>query len=960
MKKSILLIASAVLLIGCAEERAIEEISKETKREWEDKQVLTGSASGARAASTQAPKTWIYKATAVKTSTNGGFAFVGLQGDANIGYFNFTEDKLQLFNAVNSQGQGDSNSVPTVLEEWDITHHDYKLDDSSGKTSNREVEDDELNWSKKRYFKIDFAKGNFMGSGNACWAAKSARLVDNSLVMKQSYLTFVVETDYEATGNCPISMRRQNNGDYTYTVQWRYSFKPYQKTSYKPFIYKNGRNDELLNKYGYFNTYLEYLDRRSGRYSHAYLMNRWDPEKEHTFYFSKEFPEKHKWIFHDIFNKTNKLFSDNGLKIRFHLKENHKPGQPAKELGDIRYSFVNLVEERDPNAPLGYGPSDADPLTGEIFAANLHMYTGFLNTYIKRLKNSFDRQVSRFEESTLYDKMKRDLEEEDPKKWVKSLEYGDNKPGSIFNKMLMEKTYAFPLWARFSSEDPQDVDKIFDFSRTNEAFSLMREANPQSPVLSLIQERQQRAQDMIKHQMDHAHEEGHCKYPVHHHMADAQKLIIDGVDSKKVLDTIIYRTAIHELGHNLNLRHNFYGSVDKKNFAPARKATDDEGNERTYENHTSSVMEYLRLQEKIHLDHNWEPYDEAALLYAYSSGNIDSAKEFLFCTDEHRVLNAMCATWDYGSTPTEALFSHIETYEDLYNYVNFRNDRGYWNTSGYDNFVFGTMWDIKKFLVMYQSGYTPSLISKELDQIPGLEDYDKKEIREEISNNFKDAIKLAMVFYNSVLIQSAAEKDWRTQYEERSGEVKKIGSAADKIYAMMFLAGDAGFMYNPNRSLNYATYLSYINDERIGPLVTKIFENAINARVDMEQGFLGFGRSLYAMNATNYYNQDNISLIQKIGVEKFDAEEMEYFFGINTDEIENAQEVTLGQNRHPDFGENETVAIVRIRDHWYMAHKSNNPYSYNDMKSIIDRQSDVAEDKRYLQDLHNMYQSVIR
>ena len=101
-----------------------------------------------------------------------------------------------------------------------------------------------------------------------------------------------------------------------------------------------------------------------------------------------------------------------------------------------------------------------------------------------------------------------------------------------------------------------------------------------------------------------------------------------------------------------------------------------------------------------------------------------------------------------------------------------------------------------------------------------------------------------MVFYNSVLLQSKAEKDWRTEYEERSGEIKKIGTAADKIYAMLFLAGDAGFMYNPNRNINYSTYLSYINHERIGPLVTKIFENAINQRVDMEQGFLGFGRAL--------------------------------------------------------------------------------------------------------------------
>lgn len=961
MKKSLVLLTLASILFGCADERPINETTgQEDKREDLDKSILTGLASGSRAASAQSPKTWIYKTTAVKTSTNGGFAFVGLQGDVKVGYFKFTKDHLQLYNAINSQGQGDSNSVASVLDQWEIKHIDYKLDDSSGRVSNNEVQDNDLEWNKRKFFRIDFEKSNYASIEDGCWNKVSSRLVDNSLEVSSSYMTYVVEMNYEPSGRCPLSIRRRNNGDYTYTVHWRYSFKPYQKTSYKPFVYQNGRNDKLLSKFGYFNSNLEYLDQRTGRFNNAILMNRWDPEKTHTYYFSEEFPEKYKWMFHDIFNKTNKLFADNGLKIRFLLKDNHKAGEAARKLGDIRYSFINLVEERDPEAPLGYGPSDADPLTGEIFAGNLHMYTGFLNTYIKRLTDSFERMPTKFKDSTLYTYMQRDLEEEDPKKWYSALEFGNNKPGTVFNKMLMEQTYAFPGWAQFSSMDPERRQKIFNFNRVEKALNIFGQSSPENPSMLMIEENFQNLSQEFSKDILHQHEEGHCKYPIHHHMADAQKLIIDGEDAETVMNTIFYRTAIHELGHNLNLRHNFYGSVDKKNFGPTRKALDPDGKEVEYQPYTSSVMEYLRLQEKVHLDMRWEPYDEAALLYAYSGGQIDSAKDFLFCTDQHRVLNAMCATWDYGSTPAEALFSHIESYEDLYQYINFRNDRGYWNTSGYDNFVFSTMWTVKKFLMMYQEGYTSAKVSKEIDQIPGLQTYEKKAIREKITGSFEEAIKLALVFYNSVLIQSAAEKDWRTQYEEFTGEVKKIGSASDKIYAMMFLAGDAGFMYNPNRSINYSTYLTYINHERIGPLVTKIFENAINARVDMEQGFLGFGRALYAQNSTSYYNRDDISLIEKIGVERFDAEKLEYFFDIKPNEVENATEMTLVSSKHPDFGVNEEVAIVRIDDFWYLAHKSNNPYSYNDMKAIIDRQVDVADDKRDLLELYNMYQSVKR
>jgi hypothetical protein len=962
--KKILLITAAALLFGCAEERPINTTVGDFDKSLDhDKSVFTGAMRAGIASGSQAPKNWIYKTTAVKTSTNDGFAFVGLQGDVNIGYFKFTENHMQLFNAINTQGQGDASSVPSLLDQWKISHRDYKLDDSTGRVSNNEVLDNDLHWSKRRFFQIDFEDSSYSSIENGCWKRVAARLVDGSRVVRPDYMTYVVAMDYEPSGRCGISIRRQNTGDYTYTVHWRYSFKPYKKTSYKPFVYQGGRNDKLLDKFGYFNTKLEYLDKRSGRFNTALLMNRWDPEKTHTFYFSEEFPEKYKWIFHDIFNKTNKLFSDNGLKLRFLLKENNDGGK-VRKLGDIRYSFVNVVTERDPNAPLGYGPSDADPLTGELFAANLHMYTGFLNTYISRLKTSYDWQPKKFEESTLYSKMKEDLEEEDPSKWYSKFEYGTNKPGTIFNDILMEKTYGFPGWTEYSRGEDIEAEDLFSFSRANQAVSLFKEEGSDTTKLQkLLQKGMANVDKYVQAEIVHAHESGHCKYPVHHHMADAQKLIIDGANVDDVMNTIFYRTAIHELGHNLNLRHNFYGSVDAKNFGAARKAIDTEGNEVEHKPYTSSVMEYLRLQEKIHLDHRWEPYDEAALLYAYSGGKIDSAKNFLFCTDQHRVLNAMCATWDYGSSPSEAIFSHIETYEDLYAYLNFRNDRGYWNARGYDSRMFSTMWAIKKFYMMYQEGYAGDGVEEEVNEIDGLKPYEKAEIIRDIDLNFEQSIKLALTFYNSVLAQKSTEKDWMDEREERSAELKRVGTASDKIYAMLFLAGDSGFMYNPNRNINYSTYLNLLNHPRLAPLATKMFENVVNSRVDMEQGFLGFGRSLFAMNATNFYNRDDLALINKIAVERFDARDLDFFFGIKANEIPSGETRKLTMSNHPDFGINEDVAIVRVGGFWYISHRSNNPYIFIDMQNIIENEKEgrnVADSKRYLQDLYGMYKAVTR
>jgi hypothetical protein len=49
--------------------------------------------------------------------------------------------------------------------------------------------------------------------------------------------------------------------------------------------------------------------------------------------------------------------------------------------GDLRYSFVHWVDRPAPAGPLGYGPSSADPQTGEIVSASLYLYGAALDTY---------------------------------------------------------------------------------------------------------------------------------------------------------------------------------------------------------------------------------------------------------------------------------------------------------------------------------------------------------------------------------------------------------------------------------------------------------------------------------------------------------------------------------------------------------------------------------------------------
>ena len=49
--------------------------------------------------------------------------------------------------------------------------------------------------------------------------------------------------------------------------------------------------------------------------------------------------------------------------------------------GDLRYSFFYWVDRPEPTMPLGYGPSSADPQTGEIISASLYNYGAALDSY---------------------------------------------------------------------------------------------------------------------------------------------------------------------------------------------------------------------------------------------------------------------------------------------------------------------------------------------------------------------------------------------------------------------------------------------------------------------------------------------------------------------------------------------------------------------------------------------------
>ena len=93
---------------------------------------------------------------------------------------------------------------------------------------------------------------------------------------------------------------------------------------------------------------------------------------------------------------------------------------------------------------------------------------------------------------------------------------------------------------------------------------------------------------------------------------------------------IVRDFIVHEVGHNLGLRHNFEGSTDRERFGATSEAVAT----------STTTMDYVVGMT--------EPgtYDADAMRWAYGDGPEETG--YFYCTDEHVEIAAGCARWDFG------------------------------------------------------------------------------------------------------------------------------------------------------------------------------------------------------------------------------------------------------------------------------------------------------------------------
>jgi hypothetical protein len=194
-----------------------------------------------------------------------------------------------------------------------------------------------------------------------------------------------------ASNNSLLDFYREGRSNITFNLM--YSFHratPPEQVTYQPLILDE--KDPIQHKYGLFWQAPPNRDPNSQLMTSQQQVLRHDPNKPIVWYFAKGYPEDYKGIFMNpggLVDQTNAVLAASGAKARvqfYNYDDLNTYGDhagPAREYGDVRYSFIRFESSLDSGSPfLGVTSWYPDPRTGEVLASSITIAGTDVKTHI--------------------------------------------------------------------------------------------------------------------------------------------------------------------------------------------------------------------------------------------------------------------------------------------------------------------------------------------------------------------------------------------------------------------------------------------------------------------------------------------------------------------------------------------------------------------------------------------------
>lgn len=756
----------AATLGGCAKER-------EYKTVYKDNQV---QAAGLKEALSK--KEFLYSASQLESPHSTQGTFPGYMGDVRIVKFRFDEKALVVESVIEDGRFGDNTANSKPVMTIPIEHVQYRCaDNGAGECANREEENNDIPWHQKNRFKTNIDGMNvaeisvlpmeldsaFPGS---CQSVIGSRVVDAQFSGES--VNIEIEKTYRANGECVDWASLESIGDLTFSVRNMYSFvaresaisKGYETVEYPQMGQKIDENT-----FGFFTTDKNRLstDLRPEETGQSVLINRWNPNRKVIQYaltpnYNKPENAALKAATLESVAAVNNALKEAEVDLRIEIAP-----EAHNNYGDVRNSMLVLVEDPQATGVIGYGPSNADPRTGEIISGRVVMYSGTMKKFIRmswdEIVDEARAQEAAAKEAAAKAEAEKQAAEQTPAPAeqslpkVRPLRLGgstDMDVQSFMNKnfpsLNVKLSKSLQASARTGLNPGRNISDREMKKIIKQATRVRDRDFKGAPMLDTdnpLSKRQNRLNAISKFNVYPAELidfKGALELSSLDGLKDMRKvywLELTEEERQRVMEVALpyvwVPTLVHELGHNLGLRHNFQGSEDKENFYSKDELSKyGHSHDMVY----SSVMDYgaraineLRMMGK---------YDVAALRYGYrrevqtNDGKIvklpsgrtkgpggielassiealpaavqDSLKSYKFCTDDGVGINAGCRRQDEGTTYTEIAKHLRDSYVKNYRNSNFRNGRIHFSDRDdgiYANRMFDIFFDMRPFFELY-------------------------------------------------------------------------------------------------------------------------------------------------------------------------------------------------------------------------------------------------------------------